>query len=176
MPLKRHARVTDEPDARAVNRRPSPNRKGAFREKQTMLMQTLHRCVIAGSTILCTALATGCVERTMKITTDPAGARVFLNDEEVGLTPLRTSFVWYGDYDIVIRKAGYRTLKTNYRIAAPWYQIPPIDLITECFLPGTIRDEHELPLYTLEAEAVEPAADLVERAVEMRDRTLYQGE
>src|SRR5205809_7433298 len=85
----------------------------------------------------------GCVERTMKITTNPPGARVFLNDEEIGVSPVKTAFLWYGDYDIVIRKAGYKTLRTNYRIDPPWHQIPPIDLFTECFLPGTIKDEHE---------------------------------
>jgi hypothetical protein len=132
---------------------------------------------LACALCVCAVVAlTGCVERTMKITTNPTGARVFLNDEEIGVSPVKTSFLWYGDYDVVIRKPGYKTLKTNYRVNAPWHQIPPIDLITECFLPGTIKDEHELPTFDLAAETTEPAADLVERAVEMRDRTLYQGE
>src|ERR1051326_773674 len=46
-------------------------------------------------------LLPGCVERTMKIPSRPAGAIVYVNDEEVGKTPVKLSFTWYGDYDLV---------------------------------------------------------------------------
>lgn len=63
-----------------------------------------------GLAALAASLASGgCVERVMKISTTPTGARVFINDEEVGLSPVKVSFVWYGDYDIVIRKQGLPT-------------------------------------------------------------------
>ncbi len=126
------------------------------------------------SVSLVTALCCGCVERIMKIQTDPPGALVIVNDEEVGISPVKLSFLWYGDYELIFRKRGYETLKTHYRVDAPWYQYPPIDLIAETMLPGTIRDERELPVFTLKpAERPEPA-ELIDRALEMRDLALYQ--
>lgn len=117
----------------------------------------------------------GCVERTLKITSSPPGARVFVNDEEVGLTPVKFSFVWYGDYDIVLRKPGYQTLKTHYRINPPWYQVPPLDLVSETMTIGTIHDNHEAPPFELLAVEPVPTSQVVERAVELRDRATYEG-
>jgi hypothetical protein len=117
----------------------------------------------------------GCVERTMKIDSDPQGARVFVNDEEVGVTPAKFSFLWYGDYDLILRKDGYETLKTHYRIDAPWYQYPPIDLVAECLIPTTIKDEHVLPTYRLKPASLPPVHEAVERAVQLRERALQEG-
>ena len=110
----------------------------------------------------------GCVERTMKIDSDPQGARVLLNDEEVGVTPAKLSFLWYGDYDVILRKDGFETLKTHYRLDPPWYQYPPFDLIAECLIPATIRDAHVLPTYELKPMAVSPIEEIAERANEAR--------
>ena len=109
-----------------------------------------------------------CVERTMKIDSDPQGARVFLNDEEVGVTPAKLSFLWYGDYDVILRKDGFETLKTHYRLDPPWYQYPPFDLIAECLIPATIRDAHVLPSYALKPMAFPSIEEIVERAGEAR--------
>lgn len=118
-------------------------------------------------------LLAGCVERIMKIDSDPQGARVFINDEEVGVTPVKSAFLWYGDYDVMLRKAGYETLKTRYRIDAPWYQLPPMDLVAECLIPTTIKDEHELPMYPLQPLESPPVAEVVGRAEKLRDRALF---
>lgn len=117
----------------------------------------------------------GCVERTMKITTQPPGALVIVNDEEVGLSPAKFSFTWYGDYDLIIRKTGFKTLKAHHRLDAPWWQWPPFDLITETMIAGTLRDEHELPTYALESAETPTVEDVVQRAVELRDRALFGG-
>lgn len=122
---------------------------------------------------LCGAIS-GCVERTVKITSKPAGARVFLNDEEVGLTPVKVSFLWYGDYDIILRKDGYETLKTHYRLNAPWYQYPPIDLVVETMIPGTIKDQQEIPPFELIPASQPSPKELGERAAELRDRAIFE--
>ncbi len=119
---------------------------------------------------------TGCVERTARIKTRPSGAVVTINDEEKGVSPVKVDFLWYGDYDIIIRKPGYKTLKTHYRIDAPWYEWPPLDLFAEALIPTMIHDERELPTFELEkAEAPDPAA-VLDRATELRDRAIYEGE
>lgn len=115
----------------------------------------------------------GCVERRMKITTKPEGATVVVNDEEVGVSPVNFSFTWYGDYDIIIRKPGYQTLKTHYRIEAPWYQKPGIDFVTECLVPWTIVDEQVSPTFEMMEVENAPVKDLVQRADELRDRAIF---
>lgn len=114
--------------------------------------------------------AGGCVERTLKIDTQPRGALVTVNDEEVGVSPVKFSFLWYGDYDILVRKPGYDTLKTSYRVDAPWYQYPPIDFVAETLWPVTIRDERTVPTLTLTPTSQPAVQGLIENAQEFRGR------
>ncbi len=119
---------------------------------------------------LCMALqgAWGCVERTVSINSEPAGALVYLNDQEVGRAPVKVNFTWYGDYDIILRKEGYETLQTNRRIDAPWYQWPVIDLVAECMIPTTIRDDRDLGTFTLTKAEFPTKEELIRNAEEMR--------
>lgn len=120
-------------------------------------------------------LPAGCVERTVRINTEPRGATVFLNDQEVGQSPVRVPFTWYGDYDIIIRKKGYKTLQTNQKLKAPWYQLPFIDLVTECFIPFTIHDDREIGPFTLEPFVAPEKDGLLQRSNEMREMALTEG-
>ena len=87
--------------------------------------------------------AAGCVERKLTVNTNPAGAQVFLNDEEIGVSPVTTSFNWYGDYNITIRKQGCETLQTRRKLNAPWYDLFPFDFVTQVLYPGRIVDSQE---------------------------------
>ncbi|MBN2456849.1 MAG: PEGA domain-containing protein [Sedimentisphaerales bacterium] len=78
--------------------------------------------VLAAVTLCC-----GCVERTLTINTEPSGALVTLNDEQIGTTPVTVAFNWYGDYNVRITKPGYETLKTHRKLEAPWYDSFPFD-------------------------------------------------
>jgi hypothetical protein len=117
--------------------------------------------------LLISLAAAGCVERTMTISTTPDGALVWLNDKEVGRTPVKVPFEWYGDYDVVIRKEGFQTLKTDWKLVAPWYQYPPIDFFAELLTPATIYDEHARHF---DLDPVQPTSkeELVARALEFR--------
>jgi hypothetical protein len=81
--------------------------------------------------LLALSFLAGCAQRTVDITSEPSGALVYLNGEEIGRTPLRYDFTWYSDYDVILRKDGYETLKTHHKIDPPLLFIPPIDLIGE---------------------------------------------
>ncbi len=130
------------------------------------------RIGLCGGLCLLSLSLTACVERNVKIETDPPGAIVVVNDEEVGVSPVKFSFLWYGDYDLILRKSGHETVKTHFRVKAPWYQYPPFDLITETLIIGTITDAHVLPPFVL-PEAERPAIDvLVDRASAMRTDAL----
>ena len=118
----------------------------------------------------------GCVERIAKIQTRPSGAVVLINDEEVGVSPVKFAFTWYGDYDIILRKPGYETLKTHYRLDAPWYQWSPLDIVSETLIPVMIRDEHTLPPFELQPTQTPTVEEVVQRATELRDQALFEGE
>ena len=51
--------------------------------------------------------STGCLKRTISVTTEPPGALVWINDVEVGRTPLETDFTFYGIYDVRLRREGW---------------------------------------------------------------------
>ena len=73
----------------------------------------------------------GCVERTIKITSEPAGALVYLNDEEVGRTPVAVPFTFYGTYDVRLEAEGYQPLWTSQEAKGPWWEAPGPDLFAE---------------------------------------------
>ena len=85
----------------------------------------------------------GCVERRLTINTNPSGALVLLNDEEIGTTPVTVSFNWYGDYNITVRKQGFETLNTHQKLQAPWYDYFPFDFFAGVLYPGRIVDSYE---------------------------------
>jgi hypothetical protein len=100
-----------------------------------------------------TGLLSGCVERTLTIDSDPPGALVYLNDQEVGRTPLKREFTWYGWYDVALRMEGYQTLKTSSAVVAPAWLWVPFDLVSE-LLPFPVKDQHQLH-YKLKPETEE---------------------
>ena len=101
-------------------------------------------------------LLTGCAQRTVDITSEPSGALVYLNGEEVGRTPLRYDFTWYSDYDVILRKDGYETLKTHHKIDPPLLFIPPLDLVGE--LVGARDHRHwHFPMEPARLAATNPA-------------------
>jgi hypothetical protein len=113
---------------------------------------------------LCAFCASGCVEREILIRSDPADARVLLDGEGMGRTPIGIPFVHYGTREVTLKKPGYKTVTTFEKIRAPWYEVFPIDFFAEVLWPGTLRDEH-IFAYTLEPEKGPVDSDkLLERA------------
>ena len=51
-------------------------------------------------------LCTGCIERLITVRSQPPGALVYLNDEEVGRTPVTVPFKFYGVYDVRLEHEG----------------------------------------------------------------------
>ena len=118
---------------------------------------------------------TGCVRRRLTITTEPAQALVYLNDQEVGRSPVTTEFLWYGDYDVTIRKEGSQTLHTHLRVDPPWYQVVPVDFFAEVLWPGQIVDRHSAH-FTLAPWVAPTHEELISRAEAARQQTFQVGE
>ena len=107
----------------------------------------------------------------MTIRSNPPGALVYVDDYEIGTTPVSTDFTYYGTRKIRLVKDGYETLTVMQPIPSPWYQVPPIDFITENFVPGQIRDQRILD-YQLKPQMVVPTDQLLSRAEGLRHNNL----
>jgi hypothetical protein len=114
------------------------------------------------------SLATGCVRRRLTVRSNPPGAQVFVDDQEIGSTPCSASFVYYGTRSITVIKDGYRTEKIFQKLNPPWYQIPPLDFFSENLSPLETRDERIVDLQLVPEEIV-PQQKLLDRAQALRD-------
>ena len=111
----------------------------------------------------------GCVERRLTINTDPQGATVALNDQEIGDSPVTVPFNWYGDYWVRVSKDGYETLDTHRNLKAPLHDYFPFDFFAQVLYPGRIVDSYE---WSFELAFKEyPARDtLIENAQSLRNQ------
>lgn len=115
----------------------------------------------------CAVLFSGCVHRRMTVRTNPPGALLYVDDYEIGTTPVSTSFTYYGKRKIRLVKDGYETLTVMQDIPPPWYEFPPLDFVAENFVPGQIRDQRVLD-YQLRPQAVVPTEQLLSRGEALR--------
>ncbi len=125
----------------------------------------------AGLVILAvsTALLGGCVERRYVITSDPPGAVVYRNGQPLGATPVDDHFVYYGKYNFTLVKEGYETLHVEQDIPAPWYQVYPLDFVSENLFPWPITDVRRFH-YRLEPRKQVQTDELLRDAAALRDR------
>jgi hypothetical protein len=109
----------------------------------------------------------GCVRRVVEITSEPAGALVWLNDREVGTTPCEVEILHYGEYDLRIVRDGWEPVSTGRSANAPVWDLPGPDLVAE-LVPVELESRTTWHV-VLEPEDRDPDA-VMARAVEMRDR------
>ncbi len=124
---------------------------------------------IAGTWLLAAliCLAAGCVQRRLTVRSNPPGARVYIDNREIGRTPVSTDYIYYGTRQFRLEADGYETLTTYQYVPPPWYQIPPLDFVSENLFPGEIRDERTV-FFQLQPQAVVPMDRLLSRADELR--------
>ena len=103
----------------------------------------------------------------MTIRSNPPGALVYVDDYEIGVTPVSTDFIYYGKRKIRLVKDGYETLTVLQPVPAPWYEYPVLDFVSENFTPGQIRDQHTFD-YRLVPQAVIPTEQLLARGEQLR--------
>lgn len=126
------------------------------------------RLTIAAIALLALLSGVGCgVHRRMTIVSKPPGAMVYIDDQPIGLTPVSTSFTYYGTRKFQLVKGGFETITELRNIEAPFYQIPPLDFVTDNFSPREIRDERELR-FELTPQRIVPPEQLAEQAKQLR--------
>ena len=121
------------------------------------------------SLFIAVLFVSGCVERRLTINTEPSGALVTLNDEDIGTSPVTIRFEWYGDYNVRISKDGYETLKTHRDLKGPWYDKFPFDFFAQIINPKRIVDSYEWTFNL--ARKIEPdREEMIERAEQMQSQ------
>ena len=92
------------------------------------------RMSLIGIVLAALVALNGCVRRTITITTEPEGTLVWLNEREVGRTPVEVDFKYYGTYDVRLEHRGYEPMMTSGRADPPWWDHIGLDLIAELTL------------------------------------------
>jgi hypothetical protein len=124
-------------------------------------------CLWAAVVVLCTG-SLGCVRRRLTIRTNPPGAKVYVDEQEIGTSPVSTNFTYYASRKITLIKDGYRTETTYHRVLPTWYEIPPLDFFSENIYPRELRDERVVDFQLVPQENVQPQV-LLSRAEALRE-------
>ena len=103
----------------------------------------------------------------LTIRSNPPGALVYVDDYQIGTTPVSTSFIYYGTRKIRLVLSGYETKTILQPVPTPWYQYPGLDFVTETLVPGEIRDERVVE-YQLTPQVIVPSQQLLGRAENLR--------
>jgi hypothetical protein len=132
----------------------------------------MSRLTLPATLVLCLLASTlcgGCVKRTIMITSEPSGALVWLNDREIGRTPVDVEFIHYGDYDVRLTLEGHQALLTHADANSPFWDKPGPDFVAEILpIPLESNIEWRFVLEPIETDAEAARITLVERARDVR--------
>ncbi len=109
----------------------------------------------------------GCVARRYTIRTEPPGALAIVNGQEMGVTPVSSSFEYYGDREIVLIKDGFETQRVIQPIKSPWWDNHLTEFFSENLVPVVLRDDRDFT-YKLNPPQVPQTSDLLQRAEALR--------
>ncbi|REJ90730.1 MAG: PEGA domain-containing protein [Planctomycetota bacterium] len=126
--------------------------------------------LLTAALLLCAG--TGCVSRRLVIRSNPPGALVELDGRQVGQTPFSTDFTYYGTREVKLSMPGYETLTVQQPVRAPWYQIFPLEFVSDNLLPFRVTDRRD---FTYQLQPRHPALDdqdqLLQRARGFRSQS-----
>src|SRR6476620_5351559 len=128
--------------------------------------------VVLVVTIALPAYAT--VRRRLNVNSNPQGALVYVDNQQVGVTPCSVDFTYYGTREIRLIKPGFETLTVNQPIPTPWYEYVGLDFISENLVTTKIRDNRTVN-YNLAPQLLVPTQELIDRGNQLRQDTLQYG-
>ena len=152
---------------RDMHTRAADSRDGSVVARARRRSAAKHRTPLAIASIASLCVLGGCIERTIRITSEPPGALVYVNDLEVGRTPTEVAFEYYGTYDVRLVKDGYETWTGPAYTPVPLYDYPVIDLFAEL---APVRFTTEIDWhFDLDPVRLDATA-MVDRAAQLRAR------
>lgn len=92
---------------------------------------------------------------------------VYVDDQQIGPTPVSTGYTYNGTRTITLVRDGYETMTVKHTFEAPWYQRPPLDFFSENLTPREIRDERVLD-FTLVPQQMVSSEQLWRNAENLR--------
>lgn len=125
------------------------------------------RWLLAAACVALLVSSPGCVRRRLLVRSNPPGATVYVDNQLIGQTPCPTDFIYYGTREIRLVKPGYETLTVKQPIPPPWYELPPLDFVSENLVPREIQDYRTLS-YNLSPAVIMPTEDLLARGDQLR--------
>jgi hypothetical protein len=135
------------------------------------LRLVLSRRVAVVALVAIAILPTGCVRRRLFVQSNPPGAMLFVDNQQIGTTPCSVDFTYYGTREIRLVKPGFETLTVNQPIPTPWYEVPPIDFVSENLVPSRLID-HRSVAFNLQPQVIVPTEQLLDRANQLRQETM----
>ncbi len=119
--------------------------------------------------LLAFASLVGCVKRTITITSNPEGALVWVNEREVGRTPLHFDFIYYGEYDLRVELDEHEPIMTTAWTQQPLWDAPFVDFVADV-APASLNSN---TLWHFElGPPRDDAQQLLGRAITLRSKTL----
>ena len=115
--------------------------------------------------------SSGCMHRRFTIRTDPPGAAVIVDGEEIGFTPVSLDYTYYATREITLVKDGYKTASLFQKLKTPWYQVFPLEFVTDNLAFTHLHDKREV-MYTLEPEQIVPSGEVLDRANDLRSNAM----
>ncbi|MBI4834509.1 MAG: PEGA domain-containing protein [Planctomycetes bacterium] len=70
----------------------------------------------------------GCANRQITIRSQPEGAKLIVDSQEIGVTPHTFPFTYYGTRQVILQKDGYETQTNLAPVSPPFIHIFPFDL------------------------------------------------
>lgn len=111
------------------------------------------------------------MHRRLTIRSNPPGAAVVVDGEEIGFTPVSLDYTYYGTREITLIMNGYKTFTLPHKLETPWYQVFPLEFVTDNLAFTHIRDKREV-VYNLEPDVLVPTNEVLDRANNLRSNAL----
>lgn len=90
-----------------------------------------------------------------------------VDGEEIGYTPCSLDYTYYGTREIRLIKDGYETLTVKQPLKTPWYQVFPLEFVSDNLALRKINDYRDFS-YRLQPQVIVPTQELFDRARNLR--------
>lgn len=109
----------------------------------------------------------GCADRKITIRSEPEGAKVIVDSQEMGVTPSTFPFTYYGTRQIILKKDGYQIYTVLAPIKPPLIHVFPFDILI-LFIPYPMRDYRTLS-YILVPYQKTDVKEILKRGDELKE-------